>query len=222
MVVLVVLHLKIPKTNDKGPIGAEAIFAGLAELFRHRPTTLALEIAVRAGFLYFFVVCENQVVDLVRGQLFSQYPTMEIEKVDDYTKSFSPSTVITTLKMERPDAYPIKTYKELESDFRASLSGMATSVATNELVTMQLVIQPVNTQAVAYKFGELFRVPGEVHSAIIHPLRTSCNRNNMKNCTNPYFGPHFLSQQMLPAKANSLLLSLRHCLKCLIIPTLIH
>ena len=157
MVVPVVLHLKIPKTNDKGPIGAEAIFAGLAELFRHRPTTLALEIAVRAGFLYFFVVCENQVVDLVRGQLFSQYPTMEIEKVDDYTKSFSPSTVITTLKMERPDAYPIKTYKELESDFLASLSGMATSVATNELVTMQLVIQPVNTQAVAYKFGELFR-----------------------------------------------------------------
>lgn len=157
MVAPVVLHLKIPKTNDKGPVAAEAVFAGLAELFRHQPTTVALEIVVRVGFLYFFVVCENQVVDLVRGQLFSQYPTLEIESVDDYTKSFSPSTVIATLRMERPDAYPIKTYKELESDFLASLSGMATSVAAHELVTMQLIIQPVDTQAAGYKFGELFR-----------------------------------------------------------------
>lgn len=157
MVAPVVLHLKIPKTNDKGPVAAEAVFAGLAELFRRQPATIALEIAVRAGFLYFFVICENQVADLVRGQLFSQYPTLEIETVDDYTKSFSPSTVIATLKMERPDAYPLKTYKELESDFLASLSGMATSVAAHELVTMQLVIQPMDTQAAAYKFGELFR-----------------------------------------------------------------
>lgn len=153
----VVLHLKVPKENDRGPVATEAVFNGLSELFGHHPTTLNFEIVIRGGFLYFFVVCERNVVDIVRGQLFSQYPHLEIEEVADYTASLSPSTHITLMKLKRPDAYPLKTFRELETDFLASLSGLATSIAANELVCIQLMVSPINMEAIGYKFHALLR-----------------------------------------------------------------
>lgn len=151
----VVLHLKVPRENDRGPVAMEAVFNGLSELFRASPATLSFEIVVRGGFLYFFLVCERAVVDIVRGQLFSQYPNLEIEEVNDFTANLSPSTHSTLLKLERPDAYPLKTFRELETDFLASLSGLSTSVTTNELVSIQIVVTPINTEAAFYKLTHL-------------------------------------------------------------------
>lgn len=153
----VVLHLKIPRENDRGPVAAEAVFKGLSELFRHQPTILSFEIVVRGGFLYFFVVTERGNVDIVRGQLFSQYPTLEIIEVTDYTSSLSLSSHVILLKLERPDAYPIKTYKELETDFLSSLSGMASSVSGNDLIGIQLIVNPVDSESLSFKFREMLR-----------------------------------------------------------------
>ncbi len=153
----VVLHLKVPRENDRGPVAMEAVFNGLSELFRHHLTTISCEIVVRGGFLYFFLVCERPVVDIVRGQLFSQYPNLEIEEVKDFTVNLSPATHTTLLKLERPDAYPLKTFRELETDFLANLSGLSTSVGTNELICIQFVVLPVNTEMISYKIGELLR-----------------------------------------------------------------
>lgn len=151
----VVLHLKVPRENDRGPVAMEAVFNGLSELFRASPATISFEIVVRGGFLYFFLVCQRAVVDIVRGQLFSQYPNLEIEEVNDFTANLSPSTHSILLKLERPDAYPLKTFRELETDFLASLSGLSTSVTTNELVSIQIVVTPINTKAAFYKLTHL-------------------------------------------------------------------
>lgn len=153
----VVLHLKVPKENDRGPVAMEAVFNGLSELVRASPATLSFEIVVRGGFLYFFLVCERAVVDIVRGQLFSQYPNLEIEEVKDFTANLSLSTYCTLLKLERPDAYPLKTYKELETDFLMSLSGMATSVTGNDLIAIQVVASPVDSESVSFKLREMLR-----------------------------------------------------------------
>ncbi|OGG14922.1 hypothetical protein A2875_03095 [Candidatus Gottesmanbacteria bacterium RIFCSPHIGHO2_01_FULL_46_14] len=153
----VVLHLKVPRENDRGPVAAEAIFTGLSELFRHHPATLSFEIVVRGGFLYFFVVTERSNVDIVRGQLFSQYPTLEIVEVTDYTGSLSLSSHVIILKLERPDAYPIKTYKELETDFLSALSGMASSISGNDLIGIQVIVSPVNNESLSFKFREMLR-----------------------------------------------------------------
>jgi len=138
-------------------MAAETVFAGLSELFRHHPNTVSCEIVVRAGFLYFFLVCERLVVDIVRGQLFSQYPNLELLEVADYLSSLSPSAYAVCMKLERPDAYPLKTFRELETDFLTSLSGMATSVSTNELVCIQIVASPINTESMGYKIHEFLR-----------------------------------------------------------------
>ncbi len=153
----VILHLKVPRENDRGPVAIEAVFNGLSELFRHHPTTISFEIVVRGGFLYFFVVCQRGEVDILRGQLFSQYPQLEITEVVDYASTITSSTFLSFMKLERPDAYPLKTFRELETDFLASLSGMATSVTTNELVSIQIVVTPINTEAASYKLDQMIR-----------------------------------------------------------------
>ena len=156
MISPVILHLKIPKENDRGPVAIEAVFNGLSELFRHHPTTISCEIVVRGGFLYFFLVCERPVVDIVRGQLFSQYRSLELAEVADYTGPLSLSSHIVLLKLERPDAYPIKTYKELETDFLSGLSGMATGLTGNDIIAIQIIISPVNSEAILFKLHEMF------------------------------------------------------------------
>ncbi|OGG28450.1 hypothetical protein A3A64_01485 [Candidatus Gottesmanbacteria bacterium RIFCSPLOWO2_01_FULL_48_11] len=157
MVSPVVLHLKVPQDNEKSPMAMEGALSGIAELFRHRPTSLSLELVIRGGFIYFFVICEQQFRDLVKGQLFSQYPHLDIEEVEDYTTALSSPTTIAILKLERPDAYPLKTYKELETDFLASLAGMATSIEPNTVTSVQLVLQPVNKEQFSYKTSVFFQ-----------------------------------------------------------------
>lgn len=152
----IVLHLKVPKANDRGVDAAEAMFAGLSELLKHHKTTVSFEIAIRGGYLYFFVVCETPYVDVIRGQLFAQYPGLEIETVQDYAPSLSSSTVVTYLKLEHPDMYPIKTHRELASDILTSLSGIATSVGPQQLVSIQLTLQPIDSEHVSFKLQELW------------------------------------------------------------------
>lgn len=151
----VVLHLKVPKESEKGPQAAESVLTGINELFKQHQTPISLEIVVKAGFLYFFVVCDRAFVDLVRGQFFAQYPNLEIQEVEDYMSTFSPSTTVATLKLERPDVYPIKIYKDLETDFLSNLSGMATSVSAQETATIQLVIAPIDKDNMSYKVRRL-------------------------------------------------------------------
>ena len=153
----VLLHIKVSQDNSKGPIAMESVFDGLGELFRHTKTTIAFEIVIREGFLYFFVVCQRSDIDLIRGQLYSQYPHLELAEVADYSGAFAVSSTVATVKLERPDAYPIKTYRNLETDFLTNLSGLATSVGKNELLAMQIIIQPTDTEAVAYKLKEMVR-----------------------------------------------------------------
>jgi hypothetical protein len=146
----VVLLLKPSKNNDKTPQAAANFFGGIAELFRHHGQTISLEITVSQGFLYFFVVCEKHISDLVRGQLFSQYPNLTIDTVSDYMPRIISASIV-SLRLERPDAYPTKTYNGLDTDFLTNLAGMASSISKNDTIMVQILIRPVNTESVAYK-----------------------------------------------------------------------
>ncbi|MBI4058217.1 hypothetical protein HY408_00450 [Candidatus Gottesmanbacteria bacterium] len=132
----ITLHLKVPRGNDKGPRAQEAVFSGLAEIFREHPATLSFEILVNNGFLYYVVVCAQNHIDLVRGQLFAHYPNIETEIVKDYAATLSSNAVVCELQLERPDVYPIKSYRELETDLLASLAGLATSVPKEALLSI--------------------------------------------------------------------------------------
>ena len=106
----------------------ESVLIGIGEIFRQNQIKLSLEIFIKDGFLHFMAVCPKEYSNLVKGQLFSQYPNIEIGEIQDYAKNFTQDSSIVTLKLAKSDGYPIKTYKDIETDFLASLSGLSASV----------------------------------------------------------------------------------------------
>lgn len=151
------LQLKVPKENSHGPTATESFLIGIGEIFRKNQIKLSLEILIKDGFLHFIVVCPKEYSSLVKGQLFSQYPSIEIEDVQDYSTDFVNNSSIAILKLTKPDAYPIKTYKDIETDFLASLSGLSTSVGKNEIVAIQLILRPINKDLLEFRLSELLK-----------------------------------------------------------------
>ena len=215
-----IFHLKVPKGNDKGPIAAESVFSGIAEIFREKPAPLSFEIVVQNGFLYFLVVCESAHRDLVRGQIFAHYPNIETEDVNDYTTSLSLNSVVGELKLERPDVYPIKTYKELESDFLASFSGMATSLSKDAILAMQLVVEPINKEVFSYKFKKLFKDYWVETNRKNSSMREQLEESEYKKLEKPLFHTSIRCIASASSKADLLITSVVSLFKILDNPNL--
>lgn len=154
---LAFLYLKVPKSNPQGPLSAESIYSGLSELFRNKPVNVSLEIVLRDRFLHFFFVCNRENVDIIKGQFFSQYQNLEVSEVNDYTLGASGSGVVAQLKTSAPDFYPLKTYKELDTDFLTNLSGLAASSGKDDFVVIQIIFQPVNKDMASYRLGKFIK-----------------------------------------------------------------
>ena len=112
----VIFHLKITKENTKGAEAMDAVLNSLNEVFRKQPIIFSWEIVAKAGFLYFFVVGEREGMDTLKGQLFSQYPSLQVEEISDYITALPDTTLITKIKLKNSDAYPLKTYKKIGGD----------------------------------------------------------------------------------------------------------
>ena len=151
------LQLKVPKENIQGPAAMESVLIGVGEIFRQNQIKLSLEILIKDGFLHFVAVCPKEYNNLVKGQLFSQYPNIEIEEIPDYSVDFTSNTSIATLKLAKSDGYPVKTYKDLETDFIASLSGLSASVEKDEVVAIQFILRPINRDSLNFRLNEIWR-----------------------------------------------------------------
>lgn len=211
----VLLHIKVPQENSKGPIAMESVFDGIGELFRHTKTTIAFEIVIRDGFLYFFVACQRSDIDLIRGQLYSQYPHLELAEVADYSGVFSVSSTVATVRLERPDVYPIKTYKGLETDFLTNLSGLATSVGKNELLAMQIIIQPMNTEAATYKLKEMVHSSWRGTMRKNSSLREELEQNESQKLNKTLFRTTMRIAANGPAKSDAMVTSVAALFKLL-------
>ncbi len=84
----------------------------------------SLEIISVEGSIYFFVRTHDQVTELIKSTIYSQYPQAEINEVDDYTKYVPDFTKHedtwdlygVNFKLSQADFIPIKTYVDYELD----------------------------------------------------------------------------------------------------------
>lgn len=156
MLIPVVLHLKIRKGSEKDPSSMASALGSISEIFRSKPEVISWEIVCKGGFIHFFVVSEKSVSEIIRGQLFAQYPELEVEEIADYTYSLSSNTVTSTVSLKYSDVYPLKTYKDIGSDFLTSLSGISSSLSDNETIILQIVTSPINKESFLYKLSYSF------------------------------------------------------------------
>ncbi len=91
------LEIKLPREIAKSPAGIEHVVDALrqggglgdwyAKYFKgNLPITASLEIASIEGSIHFYIRIEKRFRQLVEGNLYAQYPDVEIVLADDYTK----------------------------------------------------------------------------------------------------------------------------------------
>lgn len=152
----VLLILEIPKTNDKKELAAEQMFASLHGILRDRDELrenggvqehLSFEFASVNGQIRFYVWVPKQLRSFVEGQIYSQYPTVQIRPADeDYTAHEREHTVVYTTDMvlTEPDFLPIKSFQSFEVDPLAGITGtLAKLEATGEEIWVQILARPI-------------------------------------------------------------------------------
>lgn len=150
------LVLEIPKANDKKELAAEQLFASLHGILRDKQELkfnggiqehLSFEIASVNGQIRFYVWVPKTLQSFVEGQIYSQYPTVQIHQADeDYVSHERNHSVIYTSEITLTDneMLPIKTFQSFEVDPLAGITGtLAKLESTGEEVWIQVLMRPI-------------------------------------------------------------------------------
>lgn len=153
----VLLMLEIPRTNDKKELAAEQMFASLHGILRDKKELknsggvqehLSFEIVSTAGQIKFYVWVPKVLQSFVEGQIYSQYPTVQIYKMnEDYVDNRDkyPVKYSAELGLIESDALPIKTFDTFEVDPLAGITGTLAKLDPDQSEEMwiQILTRPI-------------------------------------------------------------------------------
>ena len=152
----VLLVLEIPKANDKSELAAEQLFASLHGILRDKAELkysggiqehLSFEIASVNGQIRFYAWVPKALQSFVEGQIYSQYPTVQIHTADeDYVTHERQHSVTYTSEITLTDSefLPIKTFQNFEVDPLAGITGtLAKLESTGEELWVQVLVRPL-------------------------------------------------------------------------------
>lgn len=188
----VLLEIKVPQEMNKSPKAMELIFAGLHGVYTtpvtwkdsffggKMPTWYSFEIVGKGGETHFYIRTLEQFKNLVESQIYAQYPTAEVSEVPDYVNdlpNYLPDEKYdlwgTDLMLNKPDAYPIRTYPEFEEkggglndvkrvDPIASLAELFSTLKADEQIWVQIVSSPTGDGWIKAGQAELDKLMGKV------------------------------------------------------------
>ncbi len=149
----VVLRILVPKNNEKTPLAAEQMFSAIHGIYRAEnpyQEYISFEIAARDKYIYFYVCTPTHLKDFVTGQIYAQYPTAEINEVDDYTleeaehvNSGSAKVAGTEISLTNNDVFPIKSFLNFEVDPLSAITSVLSKIERDEQIWMQIMVKPV-------------------------------------------------------------------------------
>lgn len=152
----VLLILEIPRTNDKSELAAEQLFASLHGILRDQKELrlndgmqehLSFEIASVGGRIRFYTWVPKALQSFVEGQIYAQYPTVQIHVADeDYVSHERQHSIVYTSEMTltEQEFLPIKTFQNFEVDPLAGITGtLAKLEDSNDEIWIQMLVRPV-------------------------------------------------------------------------------
>ncbi len=152
-----VLEIKMPKNesdvkSDSGQsasLAAENMFASLHGLLNEDPDLqehLSFEIASSKDGIKFYVVAPASILSFVESQLYAQYPQAHISPVTDYVqKKFEDGEnyEISSLSLAKESFFPIKTFRDLETESLSSLTSALSQIMQGEHIWLQFLAKPL-------------------------------------------------------------------------------
>jgi len=175
----VMLEIKLPREIRKTPQAMEVALGAFYQspsgkwpdhVFKGRlKNWFSLELVSIEGDVKFFIRTPKIFKDVIEAQIYSQYPTVEIHEVPDYTKYVDYkgkdsqwSIWGTEFTLQKEDSYPIKTYVDYGGDKEGTkeeekvdpMTGAIEylgSLGKGEQAWIQILVQPT---------GKRFKKPG--------------------------------------------------------------
>ena len=151
------LMIEIPKDNDKKELAAEQLFASLHGILRDRQELknsggvqehLSFEIASTGNQIRFFVWVPKILQSFVEGQIYSQYPSVQIYRMsEDYVdrRSNYPVSYSAEITLTDNEVLPIRTFESFEVDPLAGITGTLAKLnpSGGEEMWIQIITRPV-------------------------------------------------------------------------------
>ena len=148
----VVLAIQVPKENEKTPQSAEQFFAALHGIYRKDPVIqehVSFEIVAKKDAITFYVFTPLHLREFIEGQLYAQYPNLNITHVTDYAKDVQLTglhVASTKIVLTKEDVYPIKTFATTEVDPLAGITAVLSGLEEQEQVWLQYTVRPVGDE----------------------------------------------------------------------------
>ncbi|HET9722022.1 MAG TPA: DUF87 domain-containing protein [Candidatus Saccharimonadales bacterium] len=153
------LMLEVPRTNDKKELAAEQMLAALHGILRTKRELklsgtlqehISLEIAAIGQRIRFYIWTPKHLQAFVEGQIYAQYPTVQIfeqDQTEDYADRVLTQTVVhtTDLELTGDETLPIKTFPSFEVDPLAAITAtLAKLDKEDEELWIQILARPVH------------------------------------------------------------------------------
>ncbi|MBI3984016.1 ATP-binding protein [Candidatus Microgenomates bacterium] len=151
------LLIEVPKDNEKQALSAEQMFAALHGILRPRQELvregsiqehISFEITSIGSQIRFYVWTPKHLRGFVEGQIYAQYPTVNIREVsEDYAKREFGDKIIEGAEMSliNSDVVPIRTFKSFEVDPLAGIGGVLGKLEeSGEEAWIQILARPVD------------------------------------------------------------------------------
>lgn len=151
-----VLEIRISRSDDvevnqqQSALSAENMFSTLHGLLREDPDMqerVSFEMVSSGSTgIRFYVHCPSSIMKFVEGQIYAQYPTCQIKVVEDYVTMPDPKLQrfgVATVSFTKPNFFPIKTFRDFETDPISSVTSSVASIGEGEQVWLQILVSPI-------------------------------------------------------------------------------
>ncbi|MFA4930739.1 MAG: type IV secretion system DNA-binding domain-containing protein [Patescibacteria group bacterium] len=211
------LLIKVPKNNEKTALSAEQMYASLHGIYRNYWTRLiegslqehiSLEIVSSNKYIKFYTNIPTNLVEFVEGQIYAQYPTVLIEKVEDYTteqegRNFASCELV----LERNDAYPIRTFESFDVDPLAGVTAVLSKIgdAKNQ-IWVQFLVKPIDNRWQLKSQKIVQRIKGERNLVLqlLNQLRATATSDETKETKKELTGPEREAVEQIESKTTKL------------------
>ena len=178
-----VLEVQLSRNDDQtkdiqaSSLSAENMFSALHGLLKSDS-----EMQERVSFemvasgdrgIRFYVTTPSNILKFVESQIYAQYPDASVSVVSDYTPAINTSHTdykISTITFMKPDFYPIKSFRDFETDPISSMSSSVSNLSGGEEVWFQVLVRPIADKWQQEGFDYVNKVregvdPGKTRSA---------------------------------------------------------
>lgn len=177
----VLFQIKVGRENERGPLVMEQVFASLHGIYEKLPLwerikgrqqdRLSFEIANIDNKIRFYMWCPKKYKNLVEGQMYAQYPEIEIEQVNDYAVTQSKERMLAGYEQEK-----IQKNIEAIQDPSRLLSGTNVQYAvTAELAQEAIHLFPIK------RYGQFEDRIARVHVDPLAGITAALTQLNNKN-----------------------------------------